>query len=316
MLNREQRHLGCFAVTKRPTTRAQRWHPPRQPFAPLPRSATLSTLALALLCHCTPTDPTPPPSTPPAPTLHIRLLDGTEHTWTHATLAAALPDHLTTVEVHSPVYHRPMRYRGYPLAAVLRATGAAELTRGELEFHCADGFVPTIATARIDPLGLFLAIDEPTAPAGHRWTPLPNNPTATPGPYYVIGTAPDAYTHLPWPYQLTAIRAVDFAATYPDVYPRGASPDAPAHRGFLTFRSACLGCHSINLQGGDIGPELNIPQSITEYRRRDTLRAFIRDPRAFRARTKMPAFPLDDRQLDELLSYLDHMATLKKPLPP
>lgn len=277
-------------------------------------SAPTAILTCALLCACTSSPSDAPPPHPAPPALTIRLIDGAEHTWTPATLAAALPDHLTTIEVDSPVYHRPMRYRGYPLTAVLRATGARDLTRGELEFHCADGFVPTVSTALIDPLGLFLAIGEPAAPSG--WTPLPGDPTATPGPYYVIGTAPDAYARLPWPYQLTAIRAVDFAATYPDAYPRGAPPDTPAYRGFLTFRSACFGCHSINLQGGDIGPELNIPQSITEYRRRDTLRAFIRDPRAFRARTKMPAFPLDDTQLDDLLSYLDHMAGLKKPLPP
>lgn len=280
-------------------------------------------LACALLCGCTPNtaDAPPPRPTPPEaapktapPALRIHLIDGTERSWTRATLAATLPDHKTTIEVDSPVYQRSMRYEGYPLADVLRATGG--LTAGELEFHCADGFVPTLPATLVEPLGLFLAIGQPARPDGRRWAPLPNDPSATPGPFYVIGTAPDAYARFPWPYQLTAIRAVDFAATYPDAFPRGAPPDSPAYRGFVTFRSACFGCHSINLQGGEIGPELNIPQSVTEYRRRETLRAFIRDPRTFRARTKMPAFPLDEPRLDELLSYLEHMAGLKKPLTP
>jgi mono/diheme cytochrome c family protein len=93
--------------------------------------------------------------------------------------------------------------------------------------------------------------------------------------------------------------------------PRGAAPDSPARRGFDVFRRSCLQCHAINGEGGRVGPELNVPRSIVEYRPEAQLRAFIRNPQQFRY-TQMPANPhLAEADLDALLAYFRHMSAQK-----
>ena len=79
-------------------------------------------------------------------------------------------------------------------------------------------------------------------------------------------------------------------------------------KGFVTFKNHCIRCHSLNLQGGEVGPELNSPKNVTEYWEKSTLRAFIRDASSFRFKDKMPAFPnLKESDLDEILEYLAYM---------
>jgi len=68
---------------------------------------------------------------------------------------------------------------------------------------------------------------------------------------------------------------------------------------------------AVNGEGGRVGPELNVPQSIVEYRPEAQIRAFVRDPQRFRY-TQMPANPhLSDADLDALLAYFHHMRAHK-----
>ncbi len=65
-------------------------------------------------------------------------------------------------------------------------------------------------------------------------------------------------------------------------------------------------------QGGKVGPDLNAPQSVTEYRSPEMLKAFIRKPSQFRY-THMPDHAdLSDADLDNLLDYLRHMANQRR----
>ena len=72
-------------------------------------------------------------------------------------------------------------------------------------------------------------------------------------------------------------------------------------------------CHSINLVGGDLAPELNVPRNIGEYWRPHHLRAFILDAGAYLARSKLPSFKgvLGEAELNALLAYLRTMAAHK-----
>ena len=71
-------------------------------------------------------------------------------------------------------------------------------------------------------------------------------------------------------------------------------------------------CHSINGEGGTVGPELNVPRSIVEYRPIEQLKAFIRDPQSFRY-SAMPAHRhLSDEELDALIAYFRAMSQRKR----
>ena len=60
-----------------------------------------------------------------------------------------------------------------------------------------------------------------------------------------------------------------------------------------------------------MGPDLNVPQSIVEYRPEAQIRAYIKDPGVFRYGA-MPAHPsLSARDLDGLLAYFRAMAARK-----
>src|SRR5690606_1712145 len=127
------------------------------------------------------------------------------------------------------------------------------------------------------------------------WEPFRQGKEAiTPAPYYLVwpGVDPSDPSYK-WPYQLVSIELQPFETRYGAAVPKGAAGgDDRARRGFLLFKEDCMGCHSVNLVGGHLAPELNVPKNVTEYWRKDDIRALVRNAASFRARSKMPAFPL------------------------
>jgi cytochrome c2 len=137
---------------------------------------------------------------------------------------------------------------------------------------------------------------------------------ANPGPFYLVWANPAQSTAhgYPWPWQLARVELVRFQDRYPEVYPRSVGSASAVHAGFLTFKERCMRCHAMNQQGGKVGPDLNAPQSVTEYRSPEMLKAFIRRPSQFRY-THMPDHTdLSDADLDNLLDYLRHMANQRR----
>src|SRR5262249_31631673 len=87
--------------------------------------------------------------------------------------------------------------------------------------------------------------------------------------------------------------------------------NSSAKRGFEIFRIQCLACHSINRAGGKVGPELNVPRNILEYRDPAVVRDFVRNPLAFRY-TVMPAhLQMTNSELDDVIAYLRAMKNQK-----
>ncbi|NJO13308.1 MAG: c-type cytochrome, partial [Gammaproteobacteria bacterium] len=84
-----------------------------------------------------------------------------------------------------------------------------------------------------------------------------------------------------------------------------ATATARAEEGYALFRQHCLPCHSLNKEGGLIGPELNVPRNVTEYRSEQQLREWIRSAQSFRWRTKMPDYTwLEPQQIVAIVDYL------------
>ena len=240
---------------------------------------------------------------------------GQEHVVAAGALRAACAEE--TVAVADPYYEKPKRFLAWPLRCVLAqgfGAGAEALAGEEVLLRALDGYTrATTGAVLLEPGGYLAFADADRAASGQGGFDPIDYRQADPAPFYMVwkGAGEHDVTRYPWPYQLAEIEVVRVEDRFPRAVPPGAPPGSPARRGFDVFQRNCLQCHAINGQGGRVGPELNIPQSIVEYRPEAQLRAFIRDPHTFRY-TQMPANPqLSDADLDALLAYFHHMSAYK-----
>lgn len=72
------------------------------------------------------------------------------------------------------------------------------------------------------------------------------------------------------------------------------------------FNQLCIACHTLNGQGGDVGPVLDF---IGDKRDIDFLKKWIKDPASIKPDTLMPTLPLSDEEITELAAFL---STLKQ----
>ncbi len=222
-----------------------------------------------------------------------------------------------TVEVEDPYYGRTKRFVACPLANVLAfGYGDAQAVAGQdVLLRALDGYTRSVSGDQLLIPGGYLAFadaDLSDSDRGGGFEPIDRR-QVDPAPSYMIwvGEGRSDTAAWPWPYQLQTLEIAPFELRFPHTVPTGAEPDSPQVRGFALFRRECFSCHAINGEGGKVGPDLNVPQSITAYRPAQQIRAFIRNPRTFRY-TTMPAHEhLGELQLDDLLAYLEHMSGLQ-----
>ncbi|MEO6028293.1 MAG: c-type cytochrome [Candidatus Binatia bacterium] len=260
----------------------------------------------------------PPQARADASDTTLRFLrDGTEV----KTIDRAALEHAckaVTVTIEDAYYGKRKRYRACPLADVL-ALGFGSLDGKANEgvdvfFRARDGYEKPASLARVREAGGYLAFADADRMQGDDpgWEPI-DRKQADPGPYYVVWEKPaqrDAHRY-PWPYQLAAIELSSFARRFPHIAPTGLPDDDAAWAGFRIFRGECIACHAINGEGGTIGPELNVPQSIVEYRPVEQVKAYIRNPQTFRY-TSMPSHEyLTPADLDGLVAYFRAMRDRK-----
>ena len=219
---------------------------------------------------------------------------------------------LRQVQVDDPVYKRPKRYEGYPLAEVLRAAfGPLEDRDLELVFICSDGYLATLPLGKVDDRAT-VAVRDLDAPPSTRWEMvLQGRQQISPEPYYVVWQHAGAASgdSFPWPYRVVALELRSPHADAMGV-PEGSPADVIS--GAQLFRAHCVRCHSMNLLGGTLGPELNVPANVTEYWNHEALRRFIVNPASVRAGSRMPAFPaFSPGDVDAVVGYLAFMKTRK-----
>lgn len=229
------------------------------------------------------------------------------------------------IEVDDPYHGRRVRYRALSFACVLdqgfaARGGAASLAQESLLLRAHDGYTrPASGELLVDP-DARLAFGEPgldaesdgKSRAAPRFRPIDRR-QIDPAPFYLVWTgAPHGDPHeRPWPYQLVTIEIAPFEEAFPHTAPKGLAKSDPGWRGYALFQEACSACHSINGEGGKVGPDLNVPKSIVEYRPLAQIRAYVRNPEATRY-TSMPAHPhLSDADLDALIAYFAAMRARK-----
>ena len=219
------------------------------------------------------------------------------------------------VTVEDPYHLRTKRYRACPLTEVMTLGFGEDWARDpdrNFFLRARDAYTRPAPAARLAEAGGWLAFTDLSNPKGEGWEPIDRR-RVDPAPFYVVWSGPgQADPHrYPWPYQLVEIEAAPFEREYAHTLPGGVPAGHAAWRGFAIFRGECVACHAINGEGGRVGPELNVPRSIVEYRPADQIKAYVRDPGSFR-HTSMPAHPhLSDADLDALLAYFRAMSQRK-----
>lgn len=218
----------------------------------------------------------------------------------------------TPVTTWDPYYQKEKTFLAVPLSPVLRRGFAGHDLRGsQLLLRAKDGYtVPIGADQLLQPGGYLALADLSSTTEG--WQPI-GPQQADPRPFYLFWTGADQRsleTH-PRPWQLVAIELSRFEDRFPHVLPSGLPTEDPAWQGLRVFAASCIRCHAMNREGGRVGPDLNVPLSILEYRPIDQIRQYIVDPRRFRY-GNMPAHPhLSSADLDALFAYFAAMKTRK-----
>jgi mono/diheme cytochrome c family protein len=231
-------------------------------------------------------------------------------TLTREALTKAIPPE--TVKQLDPYYNKEKTYRALPLAAVIELAfkGIKDLPQKEYVLRAKDGYTVPLRGSKVFEKGAYIAFEDVEVPA---WEPI-GQQRANPAPFYLVWANKDQTnleTH-PRPYQLSSIEIARFEDVFPRTVPKGVAAGDPAHKGFALFREQCIHCHAINREGGRVGPELNVPKSVVEYRPVDQIKAYIKDPLGFRYST-MPAHPsFTDADLDALVAYFTAMKDRKE----
>lgn len=281
-------------------------------------SLVLCCLLLSCAAACQQPDPSAPPAAPsaavykPAPG-EVATLDLV------ALKAAGKLDALEVVEAEvaqDPAYHKAMRYRGWRLddvLALIPELKTLDATQHELRLIALDGYTVTWPLAELTGGAGVIAFEDKAQPDGKEWSSfMQGKREVTPAPFYLVWDKTPYGPQRPWPYQLARISVLATATAYGKAYPGHLAADAQVMVGFGVYKQRCMSCHSVNLSGGELGPELNVPRNITEYWSEEHLRGLIKNPRAYRARSVMPAFPdLSDADVDALLTYLRAMMGAK-----
>lgn len=267
-----------------------------------------AALALALGCQRPPArgpDDAGDAAQAPAATLRFRVEQGPARSLTLAALEAEVG--AETVAQYDPYYGRLKRFRALRLDRVLRVgfAGRGELARQQFVLRARDGYTVPLSGARLFEGGAYLAVRDLDRPG---WEPI-GPQRADPGPLYLIWSRPEQTsleTH-PRPWQLAEIEIARVETVFPHTAPPAGVVPAVTE-GYALFVDRCLRCHAINREGGRVGPELNVPQNITQYRPEAQIRAYIRNPLQFRY-GNMPSHPdLTEADLDHLVAYLRVMA--------
>jgi len=215
------------------------------------------------------------------------------------------------ITVDDPVYKKKKTYEGFPLPEVIKLLGLNKADEA-IEFHCVDGYKPILEMGQIEKGDSYLVFRDTEVKEG-KWESFEHGKEKiTPGPFYLVWQNPTEEAQ--WPYQIIGLEQIDFSKKYSKIFPPELKKlSGSTRRGFNIFRNHCLKCHSINLEGGELGPELNIPKNITEYRNKKYLMAFISDSNTYRFKSTMPPFKdvLTKKQIDEVLAYISWMKKFK-----
>lgn len=246
---------------------------------------------------------------------HVLKFSKVGESLSEATLQTLATKHgLQTWEAFDPYYEKEKRWKTIPLLPILQDTfslDAEALRAKSFVMRASDGYSVPIAGEQLLTDDAYLAVEDLDFP---EWE-LAGKQQANPGPVYLVWRSPEHHDLHAWPrpWQLAEIDLASFEQTFSRTIPDGVEEGGAVAKGFEVFKTHCVRCHSVNQHGGKLGPELNVPQNITEYRPEEQIRAYIANPMTFRYGS-MPPFEnvLSAAQIDQVIAYLEHMKNEKE----
>ena len=217
-----------------------------------------------------------------------------------------------SIETVDPYYEALKTFQAFTLRDLMTtgfSLSAEEISTKDFLFRATDGYEVAIQGERLLEPGGFAAFADNDQ--SRPWERIGER-EVDPGPLYLVWTEEDQRTietH-PRPWQVVAIEIVSPEEIYSHTTPLE-SAGLEAMKGYQIFRRDCIVCHAVNRSGGRAGPELNVPQNITEYRDKEFVLAYTRDPGTFRY-SQMPAFShLTEDDLEALWAYFVAMKDQK-----
>jgi cytochrome c2 len=214
---------------------------------------------------------------------------------------------------NDPVYHKTKKY--HAVNALLLLKNEIDLSKVDIKnmliiFECIDGYKPEM------PLELFLnskpylAFKDVDAPKGSNWEKIiKNGNEMNADPFYLVyDSVSSDNQEYKWPYNVIKFHFISKNKNIEALQPK---EDEKAMKGFLLFQKQCITCHAINGIGGEMGPELNYPKSVTEYWKETELVDYIVNPASFRNKVKMPTLCISKQQSQQIVNYLKYMSKKK-----
>jgi cytochrome c2 len=214
---------------------------------------------------------------------------------------------------NDPVYHKTKKY--HAVNALLLLKNEIDLSKVDIKntlivFECIDGYKPEM------PLELFLnskpylAFKDVDAPKGSNWEKIiKNGNEMNADPFYLVyDSVSSVNQEYKWPYNVIKFHFVSKNRNIEALQPK---EDEKAMKGFALFQKQCITCHAINGIGGQMGPELNYPKSVTEYWKETELVDYIVNPASFRHKVKMPTLGITKQKSEEIVYYLKYMSKKK-----
>jgi cytochrome c2 len=216
------------------------------------------------------------------------------------------------IVANDPVYHKTKKYQAVNALTLIASEidlSKVDPNSTKIVFECIDGYKPEMPLAVFLAAKPYLAFKDLDAKETD-WEPISKNGNKMDlAPFYLVYTdASSKDTRYKWPYNLIKIHLEPIDKSKKALYPKDLSKVA----GYTLFQNQCITCHAINGIGGEMGPELNFPKSVTEYWVETELVNYIINPASFRNKVKMPTLGITKQQSQEIVEYLKYMAKNKK----
>ena len=207
------------------------------------------------------------------------------------------------------LFKKDKNYRAFPLKENLDALLPKDLDRTGLQiiFRCTDGYAPGMPLYLIDSNYAYLAFRDMDLGTDEKaWG---DSLQAKFAPFYTVWEKyPVDGVKVPWAYGVYEIEINEFTEEYKNSIPT----DDTFADGFQLFQNKCMKCHSINMEGGQMGPEFNHPRNITTYWQKEHIWEYVQNPQSFRYNSKMvPIKDLSRAEFEAIYAYLEHIKEKK-----